>query len=88
MLTRLHQVRDAMHNAKRFAVQTFHHGRKFAQQVDSYAGMFRRGLSLASPLLQNLGAGDIVSHGERAISQFDRVRDTAVDIDRRISEAL
>ena len=76
-------VRDALHSAKRFAVDTYHHGRKFAQNVDGFARLFRRGLSAAAPLLNELGAGRALGGGVRALQEFDSLRDRVVDLDTR-----
>ena len=90
-----HHVRHALHSAKRFAIDTYHQGRKWAQGVDAWASLFRRGLSAAAPLLQDLGAGQALGHGVRAIQNFDTVRQNVVDLDtrgrehfNRISDAL
>ena len=83
MLIHPNHVKHALHSAKRFAIDTYHQGRKWAQGVDAWATLFRRGLSAAAPLLQDLGAGQALGHGVRAIQNFDTIRDRVVDLDTR-----
>ena len=83
MLIQPHHVRTALHSAKRFAIDTYHEGKKWAQTIDGYARLVRRGLSAAAPLLNDLGAGQALGHGVRAIQNFDTIRDNIVDLDTR-----
>jgi len=95
MLFNTNHVRDALHSVKRFALDTYHGSRKWAQTIDGYAQLFKRGLSAAAPLIQELGGGKALGAGVRAIQDFDSLRDRVVDLDTRgrehasrISEAL
>ena len=83
MLIQPRHVKHALHTAKTFFKDTYFHGRKIAQNLDGWATLFRRGLSAAAPLLQELGAGQALGHGVRAIQNFDTIRDKVVDLDTR-----
>ena len=58
-------------------------GRKWAHTIDSYAQLFRRGLSAAAPMLQDLGAGEALGSGVRALQSYDTVRKQVKDVDER-----
>ena len=88
MLFNAKQLRNAIFNLKGFAKNTYHQGRKWAQTIDSYAQLFSRGFNASIPLLNEIGAGKAVSHGRRAIENFDTVRQNVVDLDARGSEHL
>ena len=62
---------------------TYHEGRKWAQTIDGYAQLFRKGLSAAAPMLQDLGAGDALGSGVRAIQSYDSVRKQVMDVDEK-----
>ena len=83
MLIEPHHIRTALHSAKRFAIDTYHEGKKWAQTIDGYAQLFKRGLSAAAPLLNELGAGTALGHGVKAIQNFDTTRNNIVDLDTR-----
>ena len=59
------------------------HRRKWAHTIDSYAQLFRRGMSAAAPMLQDLGAGDALGSGVRALHSYDSVRKQVMDVDGR-----
>ena len=48
------QLGHAWHQTKKFVRGTYHEGRKWASTIDGYAQLFRRGLSAAAPMLQDL----------------------------------
>ena len=48
------QLGHAWNQTKKFVRGTYHEGRKWAQTIDGYAQLFRRGLSAAAPMLQYL----------------------------------
>ena len=87
------QFRHALGSMKSFARDTYYQGRKWAQNLDGYASVFRRGLGAASGLLREFGPGGqkALAHGERALRTFDDIKERAVGVDKhisRIGEAL
>ena len=56
--------------------------------IDGYATLFRRGLSAAAPMLQDLGAGDAIGHGVKALQSYDSVRKQVMDVDERGREHI
>ena len=80
------QIGHAWHQTKKFVRGTFHEGRKWAQTVDGYAQLFRKGLSAAAPMLQDLGAGDALGAGVKALGSYDNVRKQVMDVDKRRRE--
>ena len=77
------QIGHAWHQTKKFVRGTFHEGKKWAQTIDGYAQLFRKGLSAAAPMLQDLGAGDALGAGVKALGSYDSVRKQVVDVDER-----
>ena len=51
--------------------------------IDGFASLFRKGLSAAAPMLQDLGAGEALGSGGKALQAYDTVRKTAMDLDER-----
>ena len=82
------QIGHAWHQTKKFVRGTFHEGRKWAQTVDGYAQLFRKGLSAAAPMLQDLGAGDALGAGVKALGSYDSVRKQVMDVDEKGREHL
>ena len=72
-----------MASDKKIARGTYHEGKKWAQTMDGYAQLFRRGLSAAAPMLQDLGAGEALGSGVKALQNYDSVRKTVTDIVER-----
>ena len=62
---------------------TYHEGKKWASTIDGYAQLFRKGLSAAAPMLQDLGAGDALGSGVKALQQYDTVRKQVMDVDEK-----
>ena len=62
---------------------TYHEGKKWASTIDGYAQSFRKGLSAAAPMLQDLGAGDVLGSGVKAIQSYDTVKKKVMDIDEK-----
>ena len=77
------QIGRAWHQTKKFARGTYHEGKKWAQTIDGYTQLFRRGLSAAAPMLQDLGAGEALGSGVKALQNYDSVRKTVTDIDEK-----
>ena len=77
------QIGSAWHQTKKFIRGTYHEGRKWANTIDGYAQLFRRGLSAAVPMLQDLGAQEALGHGVKALQSYDTVRKQVMDVDER-----
>ena len=77
------QIGNAWHKTKKFVRGTYHEGKKWAQTIDGYAQLFRKGLSAAAPMLQDLGAGDALGTGVKALRQYDTVRKQVMDVDEK-----
>ncbi len=77
------QIGHAWHQTKKFVRGTFHEGKKWAQTIDGYAQLFRRGLSAAAPMLQDLGAGDALGAGVKALGSYDSVRKQVMDVEEK-----
>ena len=77
------QIGSAWHQTKQFVRGTYHEGKKWAQTIDGYAQLFRKGLSAAAPMLQDLGAGEALGSGVKALRQYDTVRKQVMDVDEK-----
>ena len=77
------QIHHAYHNAKKFFKNTYHEGRKWAQTIDGYAQLFRKGLSAAAPMLQDLGADQALGTAVKGLQSYDSVRQQVMDVDER-----
>ena len=89
------QIGNAWRQTRGFLKSTYHEGKKWANMIDGYASLFRKGLSAAAPMLQDLGAGDAFGAGVKALSSYDSVRKHVMDVDEkgrghydRISKAI
>lgn len=54
--------------------------------IDGYASLFRKGLSAAAPMLQDLGAGEELGSGVKALQSYDTIRKQVMDLDERSRE--
>ena len=77
------QIGRAWTQTRKFFKDTYHEGRKWAHTIDSYAQLCRRGLSAAAPMLQDLGAGEALGSGVRALHSYDSVRKQVMDVDEK-----
>ena len=77
------QLRHARHQTKKPVRGTYHEGRKWASTIDGYAQLFRRGLAAAAPMLQDLGAGEVLGSGVKALQSYDTVRNQVMDVDEK-----
>ena len=75
------QLGQAWHQTKKFVRGAYHEGRKWASTIDGYAQLFRKGLSAAAPMLQDLGAGEALGSGVKALQSYDTVRKQVMDVD-------
>ena len=82
------RIGRAWTQTRKFFKDTYHEGRKWAHTIDSYAQLFRRGLSAAAPMLQDLGAGEALGSGVRALHSYDSVRKQVMDVDKKGWEHL
>ena len=73
---------------RKFFKDTYHEVRKWAHTIDSYAQLFWRGLSAAAPMLQDLGAGEALGSGVRALHSYDSIRKQVMDVDEKGREHL
>ena len=62
----------------------YNEGKKWAGQMDRMAGLGRRAFALAAPILDDLGQGQAVDAGKRAIQGYDQLRDGVMEADSRI----
>ena len=53
------------------------------QTVDGYAQLFRKGLSAAAPMLQDLGAGETLGTAVKGLQSYDTVRKQVMHVDER-----
>ena len=51
--------------------------------IDGYASLFRKGLSAAAPVLQDLGAGEALGSGVKVLQSYDTVQKQLMDVDER-----
>ena len=77
------QIHHAYHNAKNFFKNPYNEGRKWAQTIDGYAQLFRKGLSAATPALQDLGMGETLGTAVKGLQSYDTVRKQVMDVDGR-----
>ena len=77
------QIHHAWHNTKKIFKNTYNEGRKWAQTIDGYAQLFRKGLSAAAPMLQDLGADQALGTAVKGLQSYDTVRKQVMDVDER-----
>ena len=68
---------------KSFIHQGYRKLSKFAGEMDRGAGIFKRLFSLATPMLEDFGQGDLVRRGIQGIDQYNQLRNRVTDIDRQ-----
>ena len=52
--------------------------------MDRISGIFRKGFSAVVPILDDLGQGDFVKQGMKAIQGYDQIRGQVMDVDDRV----
>ena len=77
------QIHHAWHNTKKIFKNTYNEGRKWAQTIDGYAQLFRKGLSAAAPALMDIGAGEALGTAVKGLQSYDTVRQQVMDVDER-----
>ena len=56
---------------------------KWAGEVDRGAGIMRKMFSLATPMLDDFGGGDLIKKGVDVIGKYDKFKSQVSDIDTR-----
>ena len=75
------------HHAKSFVMGAYHHGKKFLNNVDVYAGMFKRVLGAAQPALEDLGIREqVMGPALRGLGKFEQLRAGAIDVHEKAQE--
>ena len=77
------QIGNAWRQTRGFLKSTYHKGKQLAHMIDGYASLFRKGLSAAAPMLQDLGAGEALGSGVKALQSYDTIRKQVMDVDER-----
>ena len=78
MIRHLHH---AAHHAKRFLHGAYHGTRKFLQNVDTYASMFKRVLAASQPMLQDLGVQDqVMAPAMHGLQKYDQAKSDIMNI--------
>ena len=78
------QVKDHWNSAKSFIHQGYRHAHGWAKQIDRGAGIFKRLLSAATPMLQDFGGDDFIKQGVGAIDQYNQLKGKVRDVDSRV----
>ena len=66
------QIGNAWRQTRGFLKSTYHEGKKWANMIDGYAPLFKKGLNAAAPMLQDLGAGEALVVESRLYSHMVR----------------
>jgi hypothetical protein len=69
---------------KAFLGDKYHRLGKWAGEMDRVAGVGRRVFSLAAPLLDDLGHGNVVREGMKVVQGYDQFRTAAMGVDAGI----
>ena len=77
------QIGNAWRQTRGFLKSTYHEGKKLANMIDGYASLFRKGLSAAAPMLQDLQMGEALGSGVKALQSYDSVRKQVMDVDEK-----
>ena len=77
------QLGNAWRQTRGFLRSTYQEGKKWANMIDDHAPLFWRGLSAAAPMLQDLGAGEALGSGVKALQNYDTVRKQVMDVDEK-----
>ena len=68
---------------KSFIHQGYQKLGKWAGEVDRGAGIMRKMFSLATPMLDDFGGGDLIKKGVDVIGKYDQFKSQVSDIDQR-----
>ena len=82
----LKQLNHHWNRTKSFIGDGYRQLGKWAADADRLAGVGRKIWSLATPALEDIGAGDVVQQGVKAIQGYDSLRKNVMDTDSRIRQ--
>jgi len=68
--------------AKNFIGHGYQRLSKFAGEVDRLAGVGRRAFGFLAPILEDLGASSALTHGMKAIKNYDQLRQGVMEADQ------
>ena len=68
--------------AKSFIGHGYQRLSKFAGEVDRLAGVGRRAFGFLAPILEDLGASSALTHGMKAINNYDQIRQNVMEADQ------
>ena len=69
--------------AKSFIKQGYNTIGKWAGEADRAAGIGKRIFSLATPILNDIGGGDIIKSGVNAIGEYDKFRSQVSNVNQK-----
>ena len=79
----LKQLNHHWNKAKSFVGHGYRQLGKLAADADKLAGVGRKIFSLATPMLEDLGQGDVIKQGVSAIQGYDNLRRGVMDVDAK-----
>ena len=80
----LKQLNAGWNKTKSFLGHGYRQLGKFASEADSLFRVGRKLLNVAAPALEDIGAGEVVKHGVRALGQYDDLRGKVLDADAKV----
>ena len=90
----LHKLHHRWKRAKSFVAHGYRQLGGWAKQMDSLAGVGRKALALAAPILDDFGQGEFVKQGVQVLGGYDAIKQGLVEADqyarghgRRIADA-
>ncbi len=78
------QLKQHWNRAKSFIHQGYSHLGGWAKEFNKAAGIGKRIFSLATPMLEDIGQGNVVRHGAEVIGQYENLKSRAQEVDTRI----
>ena len=80
----LKQLNAGWNKTKSFLGHGYRQLGKWASEADTLARVGRKLFSLAAPALEDIGAGEVVKHGVRALGQYDDLKGKVMDVDAKV----
>ena len=80
----LKQLHQGWNKTKSFLSHGYSRLGKFASEADSLFRVGRKLLNVAAPALEDIGAGEVVKHGVRALGQYDDLKGRVMDVDAKV----
>ena len=75
------------HHVKKIAMGAYHHGKKILNNVDVYAGMFKKVLAAAQPALEDFGIrDDVMGPALKGLGKSEQMKAEVVDVHERAQE--